>query len=346
MKKVVILGHFAFNKDKANGQTIKTKIVAAELQRVLGHEEVGMEDTMGGIRFLLRLPFVLLRMLRHYQNIVFLPAYKGVRIIVPPLVLMNFLFRRKLHYVVIGGWLSGYVRKNPILRWALGRLNGIYVETQSMKQELEAIAHLHNLLVMPNCKPLNIVNESDFPTQTNPPYKLCTFSRVMKKKGIEDAILAVRHCNQDSGHVTYSLDIYGMVEPGEETWFEELMKGQPSYIKYGGIIPFSESTRVLKDYFAMLFPTHFYGEGFAGTIIDALSAGIPTFASENPSNRELIDEGKTGMLFPLGSAESLGKLLQDMADNPSKVEAMKVNCIAKAGEYLPEIVLKTLTERL
>ena len=63
MKKVVVLGHFAFGIDKSNGQTVKTKVIAEELQRVFGRDEVGMEDTMGGMRFLRRLPIVLIRML-------------------------------------------------------------------------------------------------------------------------------------------------------------------------------------------------------------------------------------------------------------------------------------------
>ena len=79
MKKVVVMGHFAFGMDKANGQTIKTKVIGNELRRVFGDSEVSFEDTMGGLKFLIRLPLAILRMLRHHRNVVILPAYKGVR---------------------------------------------------------------------------------------------------------------------------------------------------------------------------------------------------------------------------------------------------------------------------
>ena len=125
MKKVSFLGHFAFGVDKANGQTIKTKILGEELKRQVGEDQVDFYDTMGKWLFVLKMPFILLHMLRNYQNVVVQPAYKGVRLIVPCLVLLNLFFHRKLHYIVLGGWLPSFVGKYPILRWSLKRLDGM-----------------------------------------------------------------------------------------------------------------------------------------------------------------------------------------------------------------------------
>lgn len=343
MKKVVVIGHFAFGIDKYNGQTVKTKVIAAELQYVFGRDEVGMEDTMGGVRFLLRLPLVLIRMLFRYHNIVFLPAYKGVRIIVPLLVVLNFFFRRKLHYVVIGGWLPEYVRKYPLLRWALARLDGIYVETLLMKQEIGQSATFCNLYVMPNCKKLDIVNGNDFHPMEAPPFKLCTFSRVMKEKGIGDAVEAVEACNKQAGKTLFTLDIYGPIE--EQKWFEHLVAGRQN-VNYCGVVPYSQSIHILKSYFALLFPTYYHGEGFAGTIIDALSAGLPTIASDWKANNEIIENGKTGLLFTPQSVEALTDTLNTVANRPEAIYAMRKNCIAEAKNYQPEVVLKILTDRI
>ena len=158
MKKAVVLGHFGFGHDKSNGQTIKTKIVTNELIKVFGDDQIGREDTMGGWKFLLRLVPTAWRMLRGYKSVIFLPAYKGVRVIVPLLVMMNVFFHRRLHYVVIGGWLPGFVKKYPLLRWALRKVHGIYVETKFMKDDIEAMG-FKNLFVMPNFKPLHILDK-------------------------------------------------------------------------------------------------------------------------------------------------------------------------------------------
>lgn len=40
------------------------------------------------------------------------------------------------------------------------------------------------------------------------PLRLCTFSRVMKEKGIEDAVNAVEAVNEYFGRLVYTLDIW------------------------------------------------------------------------------------------------------------------------------------------
>ena len=57
-------------------------------------------------------------------------------------------------------------------------------------------------------------------------------ARVMKQKGIDDAINAVVAINEKEKKTCYSLDIYGPIDPTEKQWLEELMAKQPSYIKY------------------------------------------------------------------------------------------------------------------
>ncbi len=345
MKKVAILGHFAFGKDKANGQTIKTKIVGAALRNEIGEEQVAFFDTMGGWKFLVQMPFVMLRMLRKHLNVIIMPAYKGVHLIAPLIVLLNIPFRRKLHYVVIGGWLPEYVRKYPILRLAVRKIDLIYVETQHMIDQLNDEGY-KNLRLMPNFKNIKIKEEKDLRPIDTPPFHLCTFSRVMAEKGIEDAILAVRRCNEALGRRVFLLDIYGLIQEGQEQWFEQLMNQQPEEIKYCGIVPFDKSTEVLGNYYALIFPTRFRTEGFPGTLIDAMSAGVPPIASDCPSCKELIADGQTGFLFPMEDIDQLTNRLMQCASNPALLNDMRPMCLKKAREYIPENIIKTLSSEI
>ena len=345
MRKIAILGHFALGTTKANGQTIKTKIVGAALKNEFGEEQVAYYDTMGGWKFLLKMPFVMLQILRNHKNVIIMPAYKGVHLIVPLIVLLNMPFRRKLHYVVIGGWLPEYVCKYPILRFAVRRIDKVYVETEHMKNELEHERH-NNLKLMPNFKYITIKDEKSLATIDTPPFRLCTFSRVMKEKGIEDAVIAVRKCNEALGRQVFLLDIYGLIQKGQEQWFEQLMSQQPQEIKYCGIAPFDKSTEVIGNYFSLLFTTRFRTEGFPGTIVDALSAGVPPIVSDCPSCKELISNGQTGLIFPMGEVDKLVDILMLCAHNPSLINNMRPKCLMKAREYLPECVIKTLTSEI
>ena len=344
MKKAVVLGHFGFGHDKSNGQTIKTKIVTNELIKVFGDDQIGREDTMGGWKFLLRLVPTAWRMLRGYKSVIFLPAYKGVRVIVPLLVMMNVFFHRRLHYVVIGGWLPGFVKKYPLLRWALRRVHGIYVETKFMRDDIEAMG-FKNLFVMPNFKPLHILDKDCISVneKETEPFRVCTFSRVMEQKGIADAIAAVELCNKKAGKTLFTLDIYGPVE--EPEWFDALMKNRKN-VSYGGVVPFGESVNVLKNYFALLFPTLFPTEGFPGTLIDAFSAGVPVIASDVKACREIIEEGKQGFLYPMNDFGALADKMLYAAGHLEQMRTMCASCIEKAAEYQPETIIQTLTGQI
>ena len=47
---------------------------------------------------------------------------------------------------------------------------------------------VRNAIYLPNFKKLNILTEAELFKEYSEPYRLCTFSRVMKEKGIEDAM--------------------------------------------------------------------------------------------------------------------------------------------------------------
>ncbi len=345
MKKATVIGHFAFGLEYLNGQTIKTKIVADELCRRLGDTQVKCVDTHGGIKTLLKAPFQIWSALRNSNNVVILPAHNGLRINAPLLSFFKKWFKnKKIHYVVIGGWLPSFLKKHTCVKRALYAFDGIYVETTTMKKALEKYGFT-NVYVMPNFKRLNILEHEALVFSNTEPYPLCTFSRVMKEKGIETAVEAVKKINQKLGKVVYTLDIYGQVDSEQITWFEELKKRFPNYVRYCGSVAASKSVEVLKDYYALLFPTHFYTEGIPGTIIDAYASGLPVISAKWESFSDVVDDGKTGIGYTFDDNDALVAVLLQVAQHPKTLEDMKVNCVKKANEYKSEIAINIMTEK-
>lgn len=345
MKRVGIIGHFAMGEEQLSGQIVKTKIVTEELVDQLGEQEVVIIDTHGGIKTYISLPKKILKVMKRCENIVMFPAHNGIKIITPILMIENIFFQRKLHYVVIGGWLPGFLSHKKLLSSQLKNFDCIYVETKTMKVDLENQGFT-NVIVMPNCKKLDILQEAEIKYYSDPPFKVCTFSRIMKEKGIEDAINAVKAVNEKYGKIIYQLDIYGQVDSKQTEWFEQIQADFPDYIKYGGLIPFDKSTEILKDYFALLFPTYYEGEGFAGTLIDAMAAGVPAIVSDWKYNSELVKEGKTGRLFKTHDVNELVEILENCYLKREVWNNMKTECVKVASKYLPGNVLKVLTEKL
>ena len=345
MKKVSVLGHFAFGRNELNGQTIKTKIVTEELENRFGAEDMLKIDTAGGIKTLLKAPFQVLKALRRGENVLIFPAHNGVRIYAPLLSFFKRFFKdRRIHYVVIGGWLPEFLESRRGLRRSLKGFDGIYVETEMMKKALEKYG-FSNTLVVPNCKKLASVCKSEAQYLTGQPYRLCTFSRVMKEKGIETAIKAVERANAELGRKAFALDIYGQVDSCQREWFDALCVGFPDFIRYAGIVPFDRSVEVLKDYFALIFPTYYEGEGFAGTLIDAFSAAVPVIASDWKYNTEIVNEA-VGYVFPARDTDALVGILKMVADDPDLLLSKRSVCLDEAEKYAIDKAIVPLLERL
>lgn len=344
MKRVCIIGHFGHGENLLNGQTVKTKIVTKEIVKELGKKEVSCIDTHGGVKALMSAFCQALTALKYHKNIIIMPAENGLRIFAPLLVLLNLLFNRKLHYVVIGGWLPEFLKKRKKLTKALMSFDGIYVETNTMRKALEAQG-FNNVYVMPNFKDLKILKESELVYHHTEPYRLCTFSRVMKEKGIEDAVNSVKTVNEQAGRTVYTLDIYGQVDSAQTEWFNELKSTFPLYIKYGELVPFNKSVEVLKNYFALLFPTYYEGEGFAGTLLDAMAAGVPVIASDWRYNPEIVNE-KTGYVYPVHDNHAFVTTLISVGNNPDLLLSKKSDCLKEAEKYRAENVIQCLTSKL
>ena len=345
MKRVSVIGHFAVGRQYLNGQTIKTKIVTGELERVLGSEQVVTFDTHGGKKMLLKAPFQVLSALKNSDNVVILPAKNGLRIYAPLLCVFRRFFRnRKLHYAVIGGWLPQFLENRTWLAKTLMGFDCIYVETQTMKAAL-AQQGFSNIYVTPNCKDLTILSESELVYPTAEPYKLCTFSRVMREKGIEDAVAAVKMVNEALGRQVFSLDIYGQIDASQTEWFENLQKEFPDAVHYGGMVPFDKSVEVLKEYFALLFPTYYEGEGFAGTLIDAFSAGVPVIASDWKYNTEIVNN-QVGFLYPTRDRKTFADVLMQIARNPDLILSKKEACLTEAEKYRIDQALRVLVDNI
>ncbi len=343
--KCCILGHFGEGINLLNGQTVKTRIIAEELQNQLGEDQVQKIDTHGGWKTLLKAPFQVLKALKKSKNVLIFPAHNGLRIYAPLLSFFKHFFKgRKLHYVVIGGWLPEFVSKRKRLAKTLKKFDGIYVETNTMKKALEAQG-FENIYLMPNCKKLTVISEDELVYPEGTPYKLCTFSRVSKKKGIEDAVKAVRSVNNSFGFKAFTLDIYGQVDYEQVEWFNELQSSFPEYIKYKGCVAFDKSVEVLKNYFALLFPTYYEGEGFAGTLIDAFSAGLPVIASDWKYNPEIVNEC-VGYVYPAKDCAALTAVLKSVLENPDSLIGKKRICLEEAAKYDINSALKELINQM
>jgi glycosyltransferase involved in cell wall biosynthesis len=342
---ICVFGHFAFGSESFDGQTIKTKTITDYLIETELFSKIYTVDTCGWKNR----PFsVFLQMIQSFfrcSTIIFLLSQNGRKIFYPLFFICKQLIPIKIFQIVIGGALDRQVLKRKQWVYFLNSFNANFVETIAMKQRLNSL-NVRNVIMLPNCKKITVLSIRELRTEFQKPFPICTYSRVMEEKGIEDAIEATVKINTNSKQVLFHLDIIGKVDQKYEKRFYEIINQSPDYIQYKGVIPSDHSVETLKNYFLLLFLTYWENEGFAGCIIDAFSAGLPVVASNWGGNSEIITEGKTGRIVPVHDQERLISILQEYAEDPGAVMIMKQNCVNEARKYSPEQALKPLLERL
>ncbi len=345
MRKIAALGAFYIGRQHTDGQTIKTNLITDWLAGKVGEDQVWRIDTYRRRTLLLFLPFLLIRALWNYRCFVFFLERRGFFLITPLLDRINFFFRRPVHYIAVGGWLPDFLKERPRYLPIVRRFAAVYVQATLMKEMLEAQG-LTNVVLLPNSRNFTPFHESDLVYFEKEPFPLCTFSRVAIEKGIGDAVEAVTRYNEEAGRTVFTLDIYGAVNPLQIGWFEELQKGFPPSIRYRGIAPFERSREVVKNYYALLFPSFIDREGMPGTIVDAFSAGVPVIATDLRYNKEWIFENRTGLLFRKKDREDLLEKLRFIHQNQDLWNGMKRGILQEAEKYRMENVMKILWERL
>lgn len=338
--KILVVGAFDFVNFDSGGQPVKTRELYYALQKKYGESNVSYFETEGWKKSFLCKIIKISKDIHNSDAVIMLPAANGVKVL-PYLLFFAKRKNTKLFYSVIGGWLSTLLQNKPLLTSMLKKFNGVWVETTSMKSALEKMG-FQNIAVVKNFKTLNIIKESDINNDYQYPLRLCTFSRVLEKKGIGDAVKAIIYVNQRFKKVVYTLDIFGPIDEEYADEFAKMQESFPNYIQYKGEAKPNESVEILRNYFALLFPTKFYTEGIPGTIIDAYSAGIPVISSLWRNASDIFISNKTGIGYDFGDYNQFLEILIRVADNPLEMVQMRPNCLKMAYSCSPEIVIKEI----
>ncbi len=342
MYKVAICGHFGGNKKFFDGQTTKTKNLYEVLAEKYGENEIYVIDTYNWRKN----PFMLLKKCvtasKKSKNIIILPAHNGVKVFVPLFTRLKKIFNFSLFYDVIGGWLPSFVKDKKGLQKNLKKIDKIFVETNKMKKDLEKM-DFDNIEKLVNFKTIKPIKAENLKLKFNKPYHICTFSRVMKEKGIENIVNVVKKINKKE--ILYTLDIYGPVDDKYRDDFEKLQSSFPNYIKYKGCIDSNLSTKIIQNYYLLIFPTRFKTEGIPGTIIDSYFSGVPVIATRWENVFDIVDDNKTGYIVDMYDDVQLEEKLLFCLDKKNVV-GLKENTLIKAQEFVADVAIEKLIKYL
>lgn len=341
MAKIGIIGHFGGRKIFLDGQTVKTKTLYQEL--VNCGEDVIYVDTYLNKTNKIKLIFDTVKCILKCNTIIILLSGNGMRIYFPIMYWIKKIFNKKIYHDVIGGNLPDYITVYPKYKKYLNAFDENWVEFDLLKKKLEDKG-ITNCFVIPNFKKLNI-SSAHIDISKDAKHNLCMFSRIMKEKGVSDAIIAVHNFNVSNSY-KFRLNIWGPIDNNYQEEFNNLLDEYSEDICYKGMVDYNLSVETLTDHIALLFPTFWKGEGFPGTIIDAYAAGVPVIATDWNANSELIDNFKTGWVYPNAECHDLEDSLKWIYLHSNEVISMRKNAHKKVMEYEPQKWINIIRKKI
>ena len=339
--KIGIWGQYGDGGKIADGQAVRTTIITKELQLKYGEENIKVVNTNNWRKHPVRFLWRSFMLVASSRIVAIAPADNGYKTFVPLLLFFNFFFRRTLIHIVIGGFLPSLLKEKPKYLKMENKFDAIFVQTDNILKDLEAIG-VSNISISSNPKRLNTRKQEDIRVVTDKHLKLCVFSRIYKDKGVEDAILAVNICNKKLGGRYLTLDFYGLLPDAYKERLNELLEQNKDILQYKGIIDFDKTVETLQDYFVMLFPTFYHGEGFPGNVIDAYNTGLPMIATDWLYNSDVVLDGKTGLLVPIKNPRALADAILKLYNDRQLHYTLSINSLKEAEKYSPDAVLATL----
>ena len=339
MKKLAIIGQYGTGPDYLTGQAVKTVFITDWMKRRYGDDQVLIVNTYGWKKHPFGLVTSVMKAMKQCSNVMIFPAPHGVKVFPRLVSALNRFYRRKTFFIVIGGWLAEFLKEHGAVRRATRKFDGVCAETRSLVDDLHGIG-IDKAWYLPNCR--DYVEVSPEKNRTTLPLRVCTYSRVTESKGIADAVATVRKANEELGEKVFFLDVYGAVDGSYRDGFSKLCKDNSDVMAYAGTRNADETVETLSGQFALLFPTYYEGECFAGTVLDAFLSRTPIIANDWKFNSEVIRNGEDGFLYPFRNTQEAARILVSLYRDPDLYASIQTGCVESAKKFSSDNVLEQL----
>lgn len=337
-KKILFVGWVNYGKKPVCGETTKNQYILAELEKYCDVKVLDFYNKKAHPWIYAQAAWAFFT--EPNATIVFSTSAQNVYSFLK--LLKKIGLKRNIIHWVIGGAFATYVKNGRYDAEVFKNVNFNLVQCKGMITELEE-AGVMNAKFVSNFKPINYypdLTECQKKRDESGKIRFVFMSRIMFDKGCDYIIKAVEELNKKGLQEKFIVDFYGKVDAPYKKIFEPKVESI-SNVTYKGLLDLKSSAGydTLATYHAMLFPSFWRGEGFAGIFIDAYISGLPIFASDWAHNNEGVIDGKTGVLYPVHDVKALIDVMERTINGEYDLQAMSACCRAEAPKYQADLAV-------
>ncbi|WP_333654506.1 glycosyltransferase family 4 protein [Dissulfurispira sp.] len=108
--------------------------------------------------------------------------------------------------------------------------------------------------------------------------------------------------------------------------------GVSNRVHFLGMVPHRDLPKLLRQ--ADIFVQPSIGEeAFGISVVEAMACGVPVCASRNGGMTEIVIDGETGLLLPVGDTEAWRIAVQTLLKQPDRMREMGINARARAVQH-------------
>ena len=108
------------------------------------------------------------------------------------------------------------------------------------------------------------------------------------------------------------------------------------HVEYLGALPRKRVQTLMGEAAFLVFPSTCY-ENFPLSIVEAFASGVPVIASGLGAMAEVIEHGRTGLLFSTGDADDLAAKIEWAIGHPTEMAGMRAEARSEyLAKYTPE----------
>lgn len=161
------------------------------------------------------------------------------------------------------------------------------------------------------------------------PFQIVACGRLVPVKGYPDMLRAVAKTARSHD---IQLDILGSGPLEGELTTLVAQLGIADKVTFHGFV--SEPAKIMRK--ADLFVLSSHSEGFGNVIIEAMALGIPVLSTDCPYGPgEIIREGESGLLVPVGDSQALSEAMVRMIENPELRMRLSHAARKRAEDFTP-----------